>query len=323
MSLWRQITRGWRSLTRPGAADDDIDHEIGHYLEEAEAEYRAQGFTSDEARRAARLDMGAPVAVREEVRAHGWETAVRVSIADVRFAVRQARRAPGFAIASIVTVALGLGASTAIYSAVKPTLLEPLPYPDAHRIITIWDRLPDGGRLPVTFGTYREVVQRCQPCEALAVTRPWEPTLTGPNEPQRLVGQLIAANYFRVFGVPPLLGSGFDPADDRPGGREMLIISDQLWRRVFNADQQVIGRDVLLDGTSYALVGVMPPGFSDVLAPDTELWSLLQYDPAVPTNGREWEAVAQLLAQLANVDVDGALVAVPIGAPRAIEQLTA
>jgi putative ABC transport system permease protein len=261
---------------------------VEHFFNEAATAHEADGMSPDEARRAARRELGMPAVVREEVRAHGWDAVVRTSLADMRFGARQLRRAPGFALASVFTVALGIGASTAIYSAVKPTLLEPLPYPDAHRIITIWDRIPDGGRLPVTFGTYREVVQRCQPCEALAVTRPWEPTLTGPEEPQRLMGQLVEANYFRVFGVPPLLGSGFDPADDRPGGREMLIISDQLWRRVFNADQQVIGRDVLLDGTSYALVGVMPPGFSDVLAPDTELWSLLQYDPAVPTNGREW-----------------------------------
>ena len=300
MSLWRQITRGWTSLTRPGPADNDVDREIQHYLEEAEAEYRAQGLTPDEARRAARLDMGEPVAVREEVRAHGWESVVRTAAADARFAARQLRRAPGFAVASLTTLALGIGASTAIYSAVKPTLLDPLPYPDASRIITIWDRGPDGHRLEVTFGTYREVLARCRSCSALTVTRPWQPTLTGADEPQRLIGQLVAADYFRVFGVRPAVGGGFDPADDRPGGRPTVVIGDAVWRRVLNADPRAIGRSLLLDGTHYTVAGVMPPGFSDVLAPDTEIWSLLQYNPALPPTGREWGHHLRMVGRFAD-----------------------
>ncbi|HYN08375.1 MAG TPA: ABC transporter permease [Vicinamibacterales bacterium] len=300
MSLWRQVTRGWRALTRPGAADDEVDHEIRHFLEEAEAAYRAQGMTPDEARRAARLDMGAPVAVREEVRSHGWEAIVSTFFADVRYAARQLRRAPGFALASVFTIALGIGASTAIYSAIKPTLLEPLSYPDPHRLITIWDHTRDGRRLEVTFGTYRELAERCQLCESLAVTRPWQPTLTGPDEPERLEGQFVTADYFRVFGVLPALGSGFQPADDRPGGRAVVILSNQLWRRVFNPDRLVIGRDLVLDGMHYAIVGVMPAGFSDILAPDTELWSLLQYNPALPGNGREWGHHLRMVGRFAD-----------------------
>jgi putative ABC transport system permease protein len=298
MSVWRQFTRGWRALTRPAAADEDVDREVQHYFDETMAAFEAQGLSPDEARRAARRELGAPVAVREEVRGHGWETIVSTTFADVRFAARQLRRTPGFALAFIVTVALGIGASTAIYSAIKPTLLEPLSYPDPHRIVTIWDRLPDGRRLEVTFGTYREVVDRCQSCEALTVTRSWQPTLTGLEQPERLVGQLVTADYFRVFGVQPAPGNLFQPDDDRPRGRALVIISDRLWQRAFSGDRHVIGRDLVLDGKSYAVAGVMPASFSDVLAPDTELWSLLQYDPSLPPNGREWGHHLRMVGRL-------------------------
>jgi putative ABC transport system permease protein len=300
MSLWRQITRGWRALVRPDAVGEDVGREVEHFFAEAAAAHEARGLSPTDARRAARRELGLPEAVRDEVRAYGWETVVRASIADMRFAARQLRRAPGFALASLFTLALGIGASTAIYSAIKPTLLEPLPYPEAHRIVTIWDRLPDGRRLQVTFGTYREVAARCQTCDALTVTRAWQPTLTGADRPERLFGQLVAAEYFRVFGVQPALGSGFDPVDDRPGGRAVVILGDALWRRLFNGDRQAIGAGLVLEGTHYAIAGVMPPGFSDVLAPDTEIWSLLQYNPALPPNGREWGHHLQMLGRFAN-----------------------
>ena len=288
MSVWRRFTRGWRGLTRPAAADDEMDREVRHYFDEAAAAHEARGLSPDEARRMARLELGAPIAIREEVRAHGWEAIVSTSFSDLRYGARQLRRSPGFALASILTVALGIGASTAIYSAVKPILLEPLPYPNARQLVTIWDRGQDGRRVDVTFGTYRELAERCQACEVLAVARAWQPTLTGPDEPERLEGQFVTAGYFKVFGVSPALGRDFRSDDDRPGGSQVVIVSDTLWRRRFNADSSVVGRDVMLDGTHYGIAGVMPAGFADASVPGVELWSLLQYDPALPRNGREW-----------------------------------
>jgi len=114
MSFWRQFTRGWRALTRPGAADEEVDREVRHFLDEAAAAHEARGLSPDEARREARLELGAPIAIREEVRAHGWEALVSTSFSDLRYAARQLRRSPGFALRSIGTAALGNGARTAI-----------------------------------------------------------------------------------------------------------------------------------------------------------------------------------------------------------------
>ena len=298
MSFWRQFTRGWRALTRPGAADEEVDREVRHFLDEAAAAHEARGLSPDEARREARLELGAPIAIREEVRAHGWEALVSTSFSDLRYAARQLRRSPGFALASIGTVALGIGASTAIYSAIKPILLDPLPYPSPRQIATIWDRGPDGRRVDVTFGTYRELIERCQAWSELAVARAWQPTLTGPDDPERLEGQFVTAGYFRVLGVPPALGRDFQFDDDRPGGSQLVIVSDTLWRRKFNADTLIVGRPMMLDGAQYSIAGVMPPGFADVTAPRVELWSLLQYDPALPANGREWGHHLRMIGRL-------------------------
>ena len=109
-----------------------------------------------------------------------------------------------------MTLGLGIGATASVFSVVNPILLEPLPYPDARRIVTISDRAADGSRVDVTFGTYREILTRSRSFDALAVMRPWQPTVTGEGEPERLDGQRVSASYFRVLGVPPAIGRDFD-----------------------------------------------------------------------------------------------------------------
>src|SRR5919202_275891 len=149
MSLWRQLTRGLRALARRDAADREIDDEVQHYLEQAAATYRARGLPPEDARRAAVLDLGNVTVAREQVRSYGWEAAVESLLADLRYAARRLRGNPGFAPVAALTLALGTGATTAIFSAVNPILLEPLPYPHAERILTISDVSGDGQPLDV------------------------------------------------------------------------------------------------------------------------------------------------------------------------------
>src|SRR5688572_25527109 len=139
MSLWRHLTRGLRALTDRRAADHDVDDEVQHYLEQAAAAHVARGLAPDEARRAAQLEIGNTTVLREQVLAYGWENVIRSLFADLRYAARRLRSSPGFATVSVLTLGLGIGASTAIFSAVNPILFEPLPYPNAGRIIAIWD----------------------------------------------------------------------------------------------------------------------------------------------------------------------------------------
>jgi putative ABC transport system permease protein len=289
MSLWRQLTRGLRALFHRDAADRDIADEVDHYLQEATAELVARGFSPEEARRAARLEIGSTTSLRERVRSYGWENVVGRTLADLRYGTRRLRRNPGFAVITALTLALGIGASTSMFSAAKPILFERLPYPDPDRIATIWDRSRDDSLLEVTFGTYRELVERSRAFETLTVMRAWQPTITGSEEPERIEGQRVSAGYFRVLAVRPALGRDFDAADDRPDGPRIAILSNTLWQRRFNANPSIIGASVMLDDERYTVIGVMPRGFENVLSPSADIWAPLQYGTPLPSfTGREW-----------------------------------
>ena len=218
---------------------------------------------------------------------------------DLRYGSRMLLKRPGFTLTAIFTLSLGVGASTAIFSAVNSILFESLPYPEARQMMMMWDHGPDGTRQEVTFGTYREIVQRSGSFESLTVMRPWQPTLTGQAEPERLEGQRVSASYFHVLRVMPTLGRSFDSSDDRPNGARVAILSDKLWRRRFGADPGIVGRLVSLDDDNYSVVGVMPNSFENVLAPSADVWTLLQYDSSLPTfESREWGHHLRMIGRL-------------------------
>jgi putative ABC transport system permease protein len=279
MSLWRQLARGLRTLTNRTAADEDAGDEVQHYFDEATAALVASGLSPEDARRTARLELGNMTTVWEQVRSYGWENVVPTLLADVRFAGRWLRKNPGFTVVSALTLALGVGASTAIFSAVNPILFQPLPYPNAGRLMMIWD-IFEGKRSDVTFHTCREVVARNRSFDALAVVDgiPWQPTMTGAMQPERFDGQSVSTSYFHVLGVSPALGRDFQAADDEFHGPKVVILSAILWKRRFGGDTAIIGRAVRLDDDLYTVIGVMPPGFENVLSPPTEVWTPLQYD---------------------------------------------
>jgi putative ABC transport system permease protein len=190
MSLWRDLTHGLRRLIHRNRTDHDIADEVEHYLEQATSTFEQSGLSPEEARRAARLELGNVTAVREQIREYGWENVVDTVAADLRYGVRRLCGTPGFTVAAALTLALGIGACTAIFSAVNPILLEPLPYPDAGRLTMIWDG--QNSAKEVTFGTYREVVERNRFFESIAVMKPLQVTLTGAAEPERINGQLLS-----------------------------------------------------------------------------------------------------------------------------------
>lgn len=277
MSLWRQLTRGLRTLTNPTGTDRDIADELQDYLDRATEAHLASGLSPDEALRAARQELGSVTSVTQEVREYGWEHAVRTFLTDLRYGARWLRAAPGFTAIAVLTLALGVGATTAIFSAAKPILLDPLPYPEAHRITMIWEVGRDGVRANGTYGMYRGLVERAPSFESIAVFKAWQPTLTGQAEPERLDGQRVSASYFQVLRVAPVRGRAFETADDQADGPNVVIISDALWRRRFDSDPGIIGRHIILDTSSHVIVGVMPQGFENVLSPSAELWAPMQY----------------------------------------------
>lgn len=285
MSLWRQLTHGLRALTRRAETDHEVRDEVRHYLDEATAAHRARGMSADDALRAARLELGGVTQLEEQVRSAGWETGVETLFADLRYGARRLRATPGFTAITVLTLAVGIGATTAIFSALNPILFAPLPYPHGERIAMILETGSSGARGSGTFGMYHELAARSRAFEAMAVMKSWQPTGTGAAQPERFAGQLVSASYLRVLGVAPALGRDFAPSDDRASGPHVVILGDALWRRRFGGDPAIIGRPIALDDNSYIVIGVMPAGFENVPAPAAELWAPLQYDLSQP---RAW-----------------------------------
>jgi putative ABC transport system permease protein len=217
---------------------------------------------------------------------------------DLRFALRQSLRRPGFTFIVVCTLALGIGASTAIFSTVNPILFEPLPYPNAKQIVMISDQGP-GGPADVTFGTYLELSSRSHAFNATAVLKPWQPTITGQERPERLQGERVSADFFKVLGVSPQMGRAPTATEDRIGGALAVVISDRLWRRTLGSDPLVLGKSLTLDGQSFEVIGVMPKSFENVLAPTVDIWTTLQYDQTLPDKeGREWGHHLKMIGRL-------------------------
>lgn len=219
---------------------------------------------------------------------------------DLAFAYRQLRKRPGFALTCVLILALGIGASTAIFSALSPVLIEPLPYPHANRIVMVWYAGNDGARLNQTFHTFRELMARNRSFDTAAVMKPWLASLAGDYEPEPLDAEKVSADYFRVLGIAPAIGRDFVAGDDLPNGPRLVILSNRLWQRRFAGDSGIIGRQVRLEDANYTVIGVMPAGFEDVLAPSAELWSPLQYSPGniASSDTREWGHHLRLIARL-------------------------
>ena len=277
MSFWRQFSHGLRGLLRRSEREREIDAEVKNYFEEVVAAYLERGLSEEDARRSALQECGNLHAAKEQVRTYGWENTFRTFVADLRFAGRQLRRNPGFTAISVATLGLGIGATTAIFSAIDPILFKPLPYPHPGRILMIWNTW-QGSRSEISFGTYLELSQRSHSFEFTAIFEPWQPTMTSREEPQRLEGQSVSAAFFQVLGATPSLGRDFRPADEGPHSPKVVILTDRLWRQLFHADSAAIGQPVKLDGDNYTVIGVMPSSFEDVLSPSADLWTPDQYD---------------------------------------------
>ena len=198
---------------------------------------------------------------------------------------------------SALTLALGIGASTAIFSAVNPILFEPLPYPRSNQIATLSDVASDGTQLAMTFGTYREIVARSRSFSATAVAR-----VAADDDRTVRAGTLHGtARERRLLRHPRRHASArprFRRGRGSPGGDLVALISDGVWRRRFGADAAIIGRRVVLDGDQYVIIGVMPAGFEDIPGRSSELWTTLQYASVLPSEGPEWGHNLRAIARL-------------------------
>src|ERR1043165_8873939 len=314
MPDWKkEITRRMSRLQLAPARESEIVEELAQHLDDRYQELLSEGTSETDAERLTLADLSENELFRElqtverktppEPIVIGTNRKINLVVdiwKDLRYGFRMLLKRPGFTAIAVITLALGIGASTAIFSAVNPILCESFPYPNASQIVTITDDFgTTDSSVGMTFGTYRELVQRSRSFSAIAVIRPWQPALTGSAEPERLEGQRVSAGYFQVLGVSPALGVNFNSSDDRPNGSNVLIISEGFWRRRFNAESAIVGRSVTLNGASFTVIGVMPRAFENVLGPKVEVWTLLQYDASLPTfQSREWGRHLRMIGRL-------------------------
>jgi predicted permease len=191
---------------------------------------------------------------------------------DLRYAIRTWLRSPFFTGIAILAMALGIGANTAIFSVVNTILLRPLPYPNAERLVRIWETEAELAKAPITPADFLDWRQQSQSFEQLAAFRSQSFNVTGGQEPERIRGARVSANFFLLLGVQPALGRSFTEDEDQPGHNQLLVLSDELWRRRFGADPHIIGTTLLVNDRSYTVIGITPRG-ATFPTKQAEMWT--------------------------------------------------
>jgi putative ABC transport system permease protein len=272
MPLLRTIADGLRSLFRKERVDRELDEELHGFLEMAAEEKIKQGMSRQEAARAVRLERGSLEVTKEAVRSAGWESFVETFWQDLRFAGRMLRKNLGFTTVAVLTLALGIGANTAIFSVVNGVLLKPLPFPESDRLVEVMRALKSGSDDSVEPSKFIFWQQNSRVFEAMAAFDMFGTgfNLASGGQPEHVKGVRVSADFFRVLAVPPVIGRGFAEEEGRPGGASVAVISNNLWKHQFGGDPSIIGRTILLNDENYAVVGVMPVGFES--RPSADIW---------------------------------------------------
>jgi predicted permease len=291
MSLLRSIRDGLRGLFRRHIVEAELDDEVNDYLARATRERIRGGMTPESAARAARLELGSVAAVKEEARSGGWEAKVESAWNDFRYAVRSLRRNPGFTLVALLTLALGVGATTAIFSGVNAVILRPLPFRDPGRLALLWTDDVQRGlhEVETSFPTFRDWQTQARTFAELAVfSFDNTVTLLGGEEPERTTSSFVSARLFPLLGVEPVLGRGIT-AEDEQRRERVVVLSYGLWQRRFGGRRDVVGKALSLDGDRTAskggprsarIIGVMPAGFffpgtgTQLWEPVTTYWRL-------------------------------------------------
>ncbi|HMD83219.1 MAG TPA: ABC transporter permease [Terriglobia bacterium] len=309
MSILRNLTSGLRALFHKQEVEQEMDEELRGYLDAAMKEKMRSGMRPEQALRAARVEMGSLDAVKEEIRSNGWESTLETLWQDLRYGLRQLRRNPGFTAVAVITLALGIGASTALFSVVNSVLLRPLPYKDPDRLVMLFEKdktfrvdtlQPDRNALMSTsIPGLLDWRARTDVFDEVGAYF-WFPSrfvFTSAREPEEVFGGKVTANLFTVLGVQPILGRSFLPGEDRPGENDKVLLGYGFWQRRFNSDPGIVGKSAALSGRTYTVVGVMPPGFE--FPRGEQLWIpyALEIDPNKQSrNAKNLEVIARLKA---------------------------
>jgi len=286
VSALRVLTSRFSGTMRKRRNDARLNEEIETHLNLLTAENVSRGLSPSDARLAALREFGGVELAKEQTRDERGLPFLESLVQDGRFALRQLRRNPSFAITAILTLAIGIGGTTAIFSLLDFVAIRPLPYPNADRLVAIQESLPTFGPFPVSPADADFWTEHVTSLEHLSLASSTILNLTGAGEPEPIVTGQVAPDFLRVLGAVPQFGRLFTEAEARPGHNQVLVLSDALWRRRFNADPNIIGRTITLNGAGYGVVGVLRPGFE---APNTKLLHSLPTREQTP---QMWTALA-------------------------------
>lgn len=268
--MWRRLV----GVIRRKKLDGELEAELAHHFDALVDEHEAQGLTRDNARIAARRDMGGLTHVRETYRDQLGVPFLESLWRDVRYALRACGRNPGFSAVVVITLALGIGANTAMFSVVNAVILRPLPFAEPSRIMRVWHTPPPeqfGGRpiFAVSPANYLDWRAQSDVFEHMAIYTLAARTLTGRGTPELVGASVVSADFFRVLGVQPIRGRTFTAGEDEPGASNVVIISEGLWHSRLGGDPSAIGRSLMLDGQPHTIVGIIHPLAFQAIA---EIW---------------------------------------------------
>jgi len=282
MNIFRNLIAGLRELVRRKKTEIELNEELDAYVQNLTDAKVQAGATREEALRAARLEMGGVESVKHQVRAVGWEFALEVFVQDVRYGVRMLLKSPLFTAVALTTIAIGIGANTAMFSLVDAILLRPLPYPEPQRLTVVGTNQRGESQIsPMGTADFLAWRDRQQSFEQVAVLdgAGGSFALSGMGAPERIPGVGVSANFFSIFGVAPLKGRGFHPGEDQPGAPGVVVISQQFWRDHLDSDPKVLNRTLTLDGKQHTIVGVMPAGFRFPPRAPVDVWAIHTLNP--------------------------------------------
>jgi len=282
MNWFIELGRRLLMLFRRRQFDRDLEEEMRLHRELREQEQIEAGVAPEEARYAARRRFGNDLVLREESRdMWGWNWLENV-LQDVRYGLRMLIKNPGFTVVAVLTLALGIGANTAIFSVVNAVLLKPLPYADPDRLAAIWVTEPSGpgGLFPDTGPDFRDWQGMNRSFEGMSAITIAGATLTGSGEPLQLRGLSVSPNTFQLLGAQPQLGRSFSPDEGPSGHNHVVILSHGLWQSAFGGRENIVGSKVTMDGEAYDVVGVMPKDlrFPSVWGRQPQFWTPITMD---------------------------------------------
>jgi putative ABC transport system permease protein len=295
--LTRLLSRLRTRFGRP-VPDEEIDQEIRFHLAE-EARLRTEaGMSAADAEASARRDFGNALRVREVTRAVWGQRVLDNLGQDLRFAWRTLHRSPGFTLVAVGTLALAIGATTALFTVVNSVVLRPLAFPEPHHLVMVFERSPEGNATnSVSERNYVDWRARIRSFDGLALMQQIPMNVVGSEEAEQVPGLLVSGEFFDVLGVPPLLGRTIRPGDDRVDGPPGVVLSHALWQRRHGASPSEIGAPILVNGSAHEVLGVMPPGFS-LPGVRADLFVAMQLNTTAPRGGRSFTTVARLRAGL-------------------------